>query len=61
MWLSGQSTQTDCEGFWVLVLVGLCAFSSTVTFGGSIGSVLGLQAGKGLSSWFQHGSEQIQG
>ena len=35
--------------------------SSSVTFGGSGGSVLGLRAAKGLSYWFWHGSEQIRG
>ena len=38
---------------------GSCAFSSPVTFGGQCGSVLGLQAAKGLSRWFIHGSEKI--
>ena len=34
--LSGQSARTVCERPWVRVPVGPCAFSSPVTFGGSV-------------------------
>ena len=35
-WLSGQSARTVCERSWIRVPVGPCAFSSPVTFGGSV-------------------------
>ena len=55
--LSGQSVRTVCERSWVRVPVGPCAFSSPVTFGGSVWVRAWAASSKGIVSsvpaWFR--------
>ena len=56
-WLSGRSARTVCERSWVRVPVGPCAFSSPVTFGGSVWVHARAASSKGTVSsvpaWFR--------
>ena len=58
--LSGHSTCTIFQGSWVPFLMGSCAFSSPVTFGGSMWVPTLAMRSKG-TLMFQHRSDQNRG